>query len=456
VGTKRRMTSPARSASQIVAHLIVVILPFLLALQLPPHHSLASSNEGDRQAMCSQPNDPEAKVASEKYHTPLAGEPFHLEFMGRSIDIPSRNRGDESSLELGGSVYVPSMVDLTIIPDFALYIRRTWQRSRLRLVASGVNDDFEYSKNFGDFEFLGRFENFTDPFKETGFENNEQINGSSVRWGTLSGFIGAGLRYPVYPYQVDNDLKLQILGRVGYQYAMRTDDSAPSAKLPPDTMLLGVKFRGRYDGIRRNLMELPHQGTAAGFDADFIHREHWADYGNRIVTFKKKDSRDYSILSGYVLTAFGIPGLSEKNRVVASLHAGWIDNKRADRYNAFRLDGGPFAQESEDTARPNYPGALHVYTLFSRYLMTNLEYRREIFPFLYLHLRGTFTWADRSTIVAFNQIGFKDDSGQTASIAVTTGFFWNSQLFAQYSWDTGLLRNGKPGSCLNLLWSKSF
>jgi hypothetical protein len=337
---------------------------------------------------------------------------------------------------------------------FALYLKRTWERARLRIVASGIENEAEGAKSFGNFEFLGRFENYTDPFRQAGFRDNEEVKQSSVKWGTLSGFLGAGLRYPVFPFQVDNDLRLQLFGRVGYLYSKPTSDTGPDVKLPPDTMLYGIKLRGRYDGIRRNLMELPHEGTAAGFDLDFVHRENWADYGNRSIRFEKEDSQDYFILSGYVMGVFGVPGMSEKNRVLASVHGGLIDKKSADRYNAFRLSGGTFAQESDDLCRPNYPGALD--TIVAKYLMANVEYRRELLPFLYLQLRGTFIWGDRSTVIGLNQIGFKSDSGQTASMAVTTGFFWNSQLYIEYAWDTGFLRNGKPGGSLTLLWSKSF
>ncbi len=133
-----------------------------------------------------------------------------------------------------------------------------------------------------------------------------------------------------------------------------------------------------------------------------------------------------------------------------------MDKKSADRYNAFRLNGGPFAEEADDLCRPNYPGALFSETIVSQYLLVNLEYRRELLPFLYVQLRGTFIWADRSTVIGLNQIGSKSDNGQTASIAVTSGFLWKSHLYIEYAWDTGFLRNGKPGSTLAFLWSKHF
>jgi hypothetical protein len=449
------MKSTGKKISSQIEYLpILILVLFLLIIPFYSPHDLAFADQEITQTTHSSPDEPAAQKADEQYHTPLAGEPLHLEFMGRSYDIPPMDRGNQTSLEIGGAIYLPDITDTTFIPMFALYVKRTWESARLRLIASGIMNEVEGAKSLGNFELLGRFENNTNPFRETGFQHNEEVEQSSVKWGTLSGFSGIGLRYPVYPNQIDNDLRLQLFGRVGYLYSKPTSDTGPDVTLPPDTMLYGVKLRGRYDGMRRNLMELPHTGTAAGFDLDFIRRENWADYGNSSIRFKKEDSQDYFILSGYVMSAFGIPGLSEKNRILTSIHGGLIDKKSADRYNAFRLDGGPFAQESEDLCRPNYPGALE--TMVSEYLMLNLEYRREIFPFLYLQLRDTFTWAYRATIIGLNQIGFKGDSGQTPSIAVTSGFFWVSQLYIEYAWDSGFLRDGKPGSTLTILWSKSF
>jgi hypothetical protein len=401
-------------------------------------------------------SEPAPQETDEKYHTPLAGEPFHLEFLGRSVEIPARDRGNLTSMELGATTYFPELVDTTSVPFFALFMRRTWEKTRLRIVASGFVNEADGAKSFGHPELLARFENYTIPFSEKGFRCNEEVDASSLKWGTFSGFLGAGLRYPVAPYQVDNDLRLQVLGRVGYVYSKETSETGPDVKLPPDTMLYGVKLRGRYDGIRRNLMELPHTGMAAGFDLDFVHRENWANYGNAVITFKRSDAQNYLIASGYLGGAFGIPGLSEKNRLIASIHGSYMGNQSADRYNAIRLDGGPFAQEADDLARPNYPGALDTLTLVSKYLLLNLEYRRELLPFLYLELRGALIWGDRSTIIALDQIGFKSDKGQTAAIAVTSGFLWKSQLYIEYAWDTGFLRDGKAGSSVMFLWSKSF
>ncbi len=435
---------------------IPIFLLVLLILPLWSEHEYVFAEQEETQTLASGPSEPVPQETDGEYHTPLAGEPLHLNFMGRSIVIPARDRGNLTSLELGAISYFPALSDTNLAPLFALFMRRTWEKARLRIVASAFVNEADGAKSFGHPELLARFENYTIPFSEKGFLRNKEVDESSLKWGTLSGFLGAGLRYPVAPFQVDNDLKLQILGRVGYLYSKETSETGPEVKLPPDTMLYGLKLRGRYDGIRRNLMELPHTGMAAGFDLDFVYRENWAAYGNRTITFKKEDTQDYLAVSGYLLGAFGIPGLSEKNRLIASVHGSYMDKKRVDRYNAIRLDGGPFAQETDDLHRPNYPGALDAVTLVSKHLLLNLEYRRELLPFLYLELRGTSIWGDRSTIIASNQTGFKSDSGQTAAIAVTSGFFWKSQLYIEYAWDTGFLRDGKAGSSVTFLWSKAF
>jgi len=70
---------------------------------------------------------------------------------------------------------------------------------------------------------------------------------------------GAGIRIPVAPYQADNDLRLQLFYHAGYFYNMRTNDTGSNVRLPPDTFIHGLRLRARYDGFRRNFMELPPQ-----------------------------------------------------------------------------------------------------------------------------------------------------------------------------------------------------
>ena len=392
-----------------------------------------------------------------EYHTPLAGEPFRTVIMGRTLNVPAQDRGRVTALTLGGVYYTPKQGDTSVTPIGALFVKRVWDQSRTRNVISIFVNDLEYDKSFGNLELVTRFENNTIPTGQREVVNNREIKSSDAVWGTLLASMGPGLRYKVAPFQVDNDLRLQLLGKFGYFYTERTSDTGPNLVLPPSTMLYGAKLRGRYDGMRRNLLELPHTGMATGFDLDYMHRDKWANFGTiPEAIFTKNNTRDYVQFSGYFIGVDGIPGLSEKNRILFSFHGGMTPRKSADRYNAITIGGGPLPGESDDLCRPNYPGTMFNQVLVSRYAMTALEYRRELASFLYLHLRETFIWADRASVTDTNRFLFKSTNGAATTIGLDTGFFWNSELYLGYSWDTGFIRNGKSGSGLIFVWNKSF
>jgi hypothetical protein len=398
-----------------------------------------------------------ASGATAEYRTPLSGEPFNTVFMGKSIDIPARDRGHVTALTLGGEFYTPKQGDTSATPIGALFLKRMWEKSRTRDVISIFVNDLEYDRSFGNLELVTRFENNTIPGGQRVVVNNQEIRSSDVEWGTLAASIGPGLRYKVAPFQVDNDLRLQLLGKVGYFYAQRTSDTAQNLVLPPDTMLYGVKLRGRYDGMRRNLLDLPHTGMAAGFDLDYMYRDKWANFGTSPdAVFTSANTRSYLQFNGYFMGVGGIPGLSEKNRILFSFHGGTTPTKSADRYNAISIGGGPLQGESDDLCRPVYPGTMFNQVLVTNYALAALEYRRELAFFLYLHLRETFIWADRAAVTNTRQPEFKSSTGAATTIGLDTGFFWNSELYLGYSWDSGFVRNGESGSGMTLTWNKSF
>ena len=401
---------------------------------------------------------PANQAGNGEYRTPLAGEELHTTFMGEKVDVARMDRGNISALTLGATFYTPKQGEISGSPIGSLFLKRTWESSRTRNIISIFVNDLEYDRSFGNLELVTRFENNTIPGGQTETVKNREIKQSSVEWGTLAASVGPGLRYKVAPFQVDNDLRLQLLGKIGYFYAQRTDDTDPSLVLPPDTMLYGAKLRVRYDGMRRNLLELPHAGVAAGFDLDFTHRDKWADFGSTESSYKKSDTQNYAQFSGYLMGVAGIPGLSEKNRIFMSLHGGTMNSSSVDRYNCFRIGGGPLPGESDDLYRPNYPGTMFNNVLVGNYAMGAVEYRRELAFFMYLHLRETFIWADRSTFISDTPLkfGFKSDSGAATTIGIDTGFFWDSSIYLDYSWDSGFIRDGKEGSGLIVTWNKSF
>ena len=160
--------------------------------------------------------------------------------------------------------------------------------------------------------------------------------------------------------------------------------------------------------------------------------------------------------SGYFMGVGRIPGLSEKNRILFSIHGGTTRQKSADRYNAITIGGGPLPGESDDLCRPDYPGTMFNQVLVANYALAALQYRRELAPFMYLRLRETFIWANRAAVTDTNTFLFKSSTGAATTIGLDTGFFWNSALYLGYSWDSSFIRNGKSGSGLILAWSKLF
>lgn len=391
------------------------------------------------------------------YRTPLAGEPLHIVILDKTFEIPRLDRGRVTALVLGGEYYTPTQGETFGTPIGAFYLKRVWEESRTRNVISIFVNELEYDRSFGNLEFVTRFDNHTLPGGQREVVNNTEIKPSDAEWGTVVASLGPGLRYKVAPFQVDNDLRFQLLGRVGYFYAKRTNDTGPNLVLPPSTMLYGVKLRGRYDGMRRNLLELPHTGMASGFDLDYMHRDRWADFGTiPDALFTRAHTRDYVQFNGYFMGVGEIPGLSEKHRILFSFHGGITPQKSADRYNAITIGGGPLPGESDDLCRPDYPGTMFNQVLVANYALTALQYRRELAPFLYLHLRETFIWADRAAVTDTNKFLFKSSTGAATTIGLDTGFFWNSAIYLGYSWDSSFIRNGKSGSALILSWNKLF
>jgi hypothetical protein len=434
-----------------------LILAGILLCPVWMKHGIASAGQETEGSAPQEERGVTASGATTEYHAPLAGEPLHTVFMGRPVDVPARDRGSVTALALGGVFYTPRQGDTAATPFGALYLKRVWEESRTRDVISVFVNDLEYDRSFGDFELVTRLENNTIPGGQREVVNNREIESSDAEWGTVIASLGPGLRYQVAPFQVDNDLRLQLLGKVGYFYAKRTSNTGPDLVLPPDTLLYGVKLRGRYDGMRRNLLELPHTGWAAGFDLDYMYREKWADFGTiSDALFTRANTRDFLQFNGYLTGAGGIPGLSEKNRIFASLHGGVTDQKSADRYNAITIGGGPLPIESDDLCRPDYPGTMFNQVLVANYALAALEYRRELTFFAYLHLRETFIWADRAAVTDANRFLFKSTTGAATTIGLGSGFFGNSELYLGYSWDSGFIRNGKSGSGLILAWYKSF
>ena len=390
-----------------------------------------------------------------EYHTPLAGDELNTSFLGHPVHIPARNREDVLAIiTLGGIYFHPRLGGADALPMGALYWRQRWEKYNVRTVASIVQNELDLTRSFGEFELLGHFENETIPYPTAEIVNGREVKESSILWGTVSGWLGAGWRKKVAPFHIDNDLKLQAFYHAGYLYSKPTSDTGANVRLPPDTYVHGLRFRARYDSFSRNLMELPHEGWAGGMDLELTRRNTWSDANYGGLDLSGDSTRDYVRFSGYLSGAVGIPWLSERNRLLASVYGGFAPGHNLDRFSAFQIGGGPFPSENVDLIRHPYPGAMFNQFYVSDYAIGTVEYRRELLFFLYLHLRETFMWANRN-IFSSQQL-FSQARGNAFSVGLTSGFFWQSQLYLEFTRDNGILRNGASGNSMLLLWSKIF
>lgn len=388
-----------------------------------------------------------------RYETPLAGEAGSGSVWGQQISIPARDRRTILALTLGGTLFTPALGSSDVLPVAALYWRRETSRSRTRLVFGVFENELDHALKYGNFEALAHLENTTVPFPSKEIMDGREVKASSIVWGEAAAWLGAGYRLPVAPFQVDNDLRVQLFYEGGYLYSSRTVDSGADVRLPPDTATHGMRLRVRYDGMRRNVMELLHRGVASGLDVEWQRRAHWSDANYGGADYKKAETQEFVKVSGYLLAAAPVPGLSERDRLIFGIYGGTTGENSLDRFSAFRI-GGPLPSESDDLARIPYPGAEFNRFPVSDYVVGTAEYRRELLFFLYVHLRETFAWANRDVLTS-HPLRFRESRGEVSSLGLTSGLPGDSTLYLEYSYDSGILRNGVSGSSLLLLWSKS-
>lgn len=435
-GEQRRARCAERPVLQVLAAALLWGL-----LGLAPQRSLAA--------------EPDPFWPSPVYHTPLAGEAGSANFHGYAVALPATDRAHQTALTLGGTLLLPRQGRTTGVPIAAGYFRHYWEDSRTRDVVSIFVNDLEYDRRIlGPVEWVGRLENYTLPGTQTELAQNREVTASTVSYGSASLALGPGVRFPVAPFEVDNDLKLQLLGDLGYFYAARSHETGPDLLLPPNTLTYGARLRVRYDALRRNLLELPHHGFAAGGDAEYLVRGMWQELGTR--QSPEAANRDYLQLSGYLFAAAGIPGLSERNRLVMGVYGGTTYHGRGDRYNAFRLNGGPFSGEAEDIARPHYTGMVYDDILVTNYALVSAGYRRELCFFIYLTLAGGYLWAERASALEDGRVEFRKTTSLSGTASLDFAFFGNSSFNLGYAWDSRVVRNGSSGGGVSFTWNKLF
>ena len=394
-----------------------------------------------------------------EYHTPLAGEPYQAEVGGKSISIPAKDRDNVRAINLGAAFFTPKVGDDWGLPFGAFYWKRHKGQWRSRAVISLLVNEVDAARDFGNFEILSHLDNDTVPLPTDEIIDGHEIKSTSIITGNFSAGAGIGYRLPVAPYQTDNALRLGLLYVAGYLYTGHVSDTGPDVRLPPSTFVHGFRLRADYDALRRNIMELPHEGWAGGAELELGRRNHWSDTTFGGTVFRENQTRDFLKFSAFFTGATGLPRLSERHRLIGIIHGGYAP-KTLDRFSAFRIGGGPFPSETDDLYRYWYPGAVFNQFPAADFVVATLEYRYEVLFFLYLHLRGTMAEINRpyfrQSSPSFSHLDFTHDYSGAVSLGITCGMPWDSQLYTEYTYDSRILRNGVPGSSFLFNWSKSF
>jgi hypothetical protein len=403
---------------------------------------------------------PTTEPTAAPYRTPRAGEAATFLLGERLVEVPGRDRASQRALNLGLSYYVPGIDHGDLIPFGALYFRELPEggRHRLRAILAGVHNEIDAGAGFGDggWQLALTFENHTIPAPSAEIIEGHRLDGTSIRWGYLRGGSGLAWRLPIAPGAVENELRLELLGESGYLYFHHTHETAPNYLIPPDTMEYRLHFRLRLDALERNLLELRHAGWAGGLDAVLGHREEWRDhsYDGQVTA---DDTRTYFAIKGFLTLAGGLPALSERHRLCGAIHFGYARRYGLDRFSALRIGGGPSGDEAEALSRLPVPGALFDEFLTDHHAYGTIEYRYEIYPFLYLHLAGTAGYMRRFHINANRELSRVGDFLGVVSAMVTTGFLWESLLVVEYAYNWGVIRTeGRGDHNILASWSKSF
>lgn len=411
-----------------------------------------------------------ASAQDAPYRTPRAGEGFETDLFGERVTVPRRDRRSTLALTLGGASFDPPVAGTGATPLFNVYWRRYWDDRRVFGLFSGFYDFVEFGEHLAStdrrprtlLEAVARFENFTIPVPWTELSpSGREAEESEVWWGKIALDVGPGLRHGLTPFEVDNAIRLQLLAHFQWDYFDDAEETAPNAIVPMDTYTYGGRLVLRFDALQRNLLELPHLGLAAGVVADAFRRADWRPTGLRGPNGERlgprPDTRDVLRVAGYGYAAFGVPFLSERHRLVAQVHGGWAPSGTLDRFSAFRFGAGPYQSEANDLERVAYNGVAFQAITADRYVVGGLTYRYEVLFFLYLHARVLAAWGRFGEWDAPRwDVRFERRSGLIYTAGLTSGFAFKSQLLFEYSYETGLGRDGRDGHAVLLMWSKAF
>ncbi len=405
---------------------------------------------------------PHRVIDSIEYQPAMAGEAADTELFGLQIKLEEKDRTKISAFTIGyflNDALEAEDSDYTAYAAF--YLTRGWEENerRLRAILAGViNFVSFYDSTWNSYgvEFIATWENYTLPISSVLEIDGEEVEGSDIYWGHLRGGLGLGWRSPLSPWEVDNYFSIHLLYEPGLLYFDDTKDTANNFVLPRTTYEDRFHLQIRFDMMRRNVMEMLHEGFAGGADAIVGRRHNWDDHDFN-GSFTKDDTQDYEFFSGYLFWAGGIPFLSQRHRLIIGFHGGISATDSLDRYSAPRLGGGPSGDETESLSSSPIPGARFDEFLVSRFALFSVEYRLEVLFFLYLHFKAVGGEVRKAELIQDEVSITENEFVGSLSIGLTSGFFWNSQLHFEYVNDQGVLgREDQDGHNFLVSWSKSF
>lgn len=388
---------------------------------------------------------PALAVAEEP--TILAGDAFTRTVFGITFDVPARDRTTVTEA-FAGFDWLPSGPDgKTGNAEAALLLWRYREGGarRLRAVLLGLYDDVRWNRSAGGrLETLLTFENTTLPWARSEYAGGERILEEELEWNSIRAGAGLAYRFPLAPGHPDNSFEGSLAYEPGFLFFSKGSDASPAFTAPSDAYEGRLHLRVRANAFTRNLLELPHEGWAAGLDAWAAHRAGWEDWGGGPTGPHEADAaRTWSAVSGFAIGAAPLPFAHGKLRLLASAYAG--SGSDLDRFSAFRLSGGSNAGDFETIARPVLPAAGLDEIASRRYAIANLELRAEVLFFLFLHLRGTLAAVDRAVRDASGAFVQRTDHPNAVTIGLTSGFLWSSEIELFWSHNATLERRTDTG-----------
>lgn len=375
--------------------------------------------------------------AAPDYQTPLAGEGFRTIVLGEKVVVQPRDRRKLFAWDVGLSSIFPHVEDTQYLPFGSLYY---WYRPTgqflFRGIFAGVYNELLWglsSVQWSPFEFVGGIENLTSPFAFSDYEDGVQKSEEELLWGWVRPALGLGVRMDLG--EVDNMFETSFLFEPGFLYFSKGNNTVSQFVLPKDTFDFRFHIRSRFDELKRNILELPHEGVALGADVFWGHRLQWENWGiNRKES--KSQSKDYWGLSAYAWLARKLPCIkSERHRLIGSLHGayGW----KMDRFSKYRVGGGPGGTEYYTLSLPLMPGAFIREFVTSRYLIAVAEYRFEPLFFSYISVRSSLSYLEQSP---HHDRLFPSIGGR-----LTTGFLFDTQLQLDYNYNWRVKRERDIG-----------